>query len=73
MGFVLPIGRWLKGPLRSVVGEMVDKLESIPKEPVIKLLKQFENENEGVLQTRIMALVSLSKCINKKYSEKKYE
>ena len=73
MGFVLPIGRWLKGPLRSVVGEMVDKLESIPKEPVIKLLKQFENENESVLQTRIMALVSLSQCINKKYSEKKYE
>lgn len=59
-GFVLPVGKWLKGPLRGFASELLQKLRCIPQKEVQILWNQFLKEKDGPLQTRIVGLLALA-------------
>ncbi len=59
-GFVLPVEKWLKGPLRPFAQELLDGMICIPQKEVQELWKTFLAEKAGPLQSRIVALLALA-------------
>lgn len=60
-GFVMPISKWLRGPLNGYLNGNVIKAEIISKEKITKLFKKFGIDNS--IESQILGILSLSKFV----------